>query len=69
MKTAIVIVLVCVGIGGAMWGYTAWQSHRAATAAAAQDAASLKAAQAAITPFKDSGAPLTNPFPVTGITP
>ena len=40
-----------------------------ALAEQSDDAASAAAAQAAITPFKDSGAPLTNPFPVTGITP
>lgn len=67
MKIALVLVVIAAALGGGVWGYAAWQHHQA-EASAAQYQLGVEAAQKALTPFKDTGPTMPNPFPTTGQT-
>ena len=68
MRIALVIVLVAGSIGGAVWGYSAWQHHRAEAAQATQYQLGVDAAQNALTPYTNTGPKMPDPFPQTGQT-
>jgi uncharacterized protein HemX len=69
MKIVLFLIVTAAALGGGVWGYAAWQNHRSAAAEAAQDQLGEQAAQNALTPYKNTGPKMTNPFPAIKINP
>ena len=60
MKILLIILAAAVS-ASSIWGYSAWESHRAA-AEAAQDRLGDQTAKNALTPWKNPGTTMNNPF-------